>query len=274
MYTWFEPETGSARAVVVFAPAMGVRQDYYAEFADYLAAHQFLVGTMDYRAMGFNEPASLRGEKVTFMDWQVDIENLLESAAKRASGLPLILCGHSLGGQLLGTLRNRRHIDAVLTVASGTGYWGHNPKMRLQLLYLWYFAMPLMTRLCGYFPGRRLNKVGNLPREIALTWARWCRDPRYLMGDPAVRERSAFDQVRLPMLSLSFADDDYIPKAAVEHLHGFYTNAQIERRHVHPHEVGSQRIGHFGFFKLGGAHPLWQQTVAWLETHALGGKAG
>ena len=29
-----------------------------------------------------------------------------------------------------------------MTVASGTGYWRHNPRM-FSLIYLWFFAMPV-----------------------------------------------------------------------------------------------------------------------------------
>jgi predicted alpha/beta hydrolase len=244
---------------------MGVRQDYYTAFAEYLASAGFLVATIDYTDMGFNEPPSMRGSAVTFANWQDDLDTLIEAAAAKAPGKPLLLCGHSLGGQLLGTLRHRQRVTAALTIASGTGYWGHNRPMMLKLLYLWYVAMPLATRLFGYFPGRRLGKVGNLPREIALTWSRWCRHPQYLMGDAAIRARAGFDDVSVPILSLSFADDDYIPKSAIEQLHGFYSRARVERRHLRPSEVGEKRIGHFGFFKLPPGHALWAECAVWLS---------
>ncbi|MBI3716790.1 MAG: alpha/beta fold hydrolase [Betaproteobacteria bacterium] len=261
--SWFEP-AGAARAVMVIAPAMGVRQDYYTAFAQYLSEHGILVVTFDYRYVGFNEPASLRGVPVTFDDWREDLDTMIEAAVARAPGLPLYVCGHSLGGQILGLLRNRRRIAGVLTVASGTGYWRHNPRRSLQLLYLWFFAMPLYSRLFGYFPGERLNKVGNLPREIALTWARWCRQPEYLMGDESVRRQAGYEDVRAPVLSFSFSDDTYIPRPAIEQLHGFYRNARIERHHISPADVGESRIGHFGFFKLGEPHALWRQSLQWL----------
>lgn len=270
--TWFESAT-AAKAVVVIAPAMGVRQDYYTAFAEFLSAEGFHVVTNDYTDMGFNAPPTLRHSRVTFADWQRDLDALIEAAAAREPDLPLLLCGHSLGGQLLGTLRQRKRVTAALTIASGTGYWGHNRPMTLRLLYLWYVAMPLLTRLFGYFPGRRLGKVGNLPREIALTWARWCRDPQYLMGDANIRAEAGFDDVNVPILSLSFSDDDYIPKAAVEQLHGFYSHAAVERRHIQPAAVGERRIGHFGFFKLRSQHPLWQQCAQWLGTQSLAGRA-
>ena len=261
--TWFEP-AGAPRGVMVIAPAMAVRQDYYTDFAEHLAAHGFLVATFDYQFMGFNKPASMRGVAVTFDDWREDVDATIDAAALRAPGVPLYVCGHSLGGQIMGLLRNRHRLAGALTVASGTGYWRHNPRMTLQLLYLWFVAMPLYSRVFGYFPGERFNKVGNLPREIALTWSRWCRQPDYLLGDESVRREAGYEDLRVPMLSFSFSDDTYIPKPAIEQLHGFYRNARVERHHIRPTDVGESRIGHFGFFKLGAANPLWKQAAEWL----------
>ena len=266
--TWFT--CTQPKASIVIAPAMGVRQDYYTGFAEFLASEGFQVATIDYTDMGFNEPQSLKQSTVTISDWCADLDALIATAYDKSPDLPIIICGHSLGGQLFGALNNRHLITAALTIACGTGYWGHNPRMRLKLLYLWYVAMPLYTRLFGYFPGRRLNKVGNLPRDIALTWASWCRDPLYLLGDDAIKQKSGFGDVSVPILSISFSDDDYIPKPAIDQLHGFYTNAKVERRHLQPSDVGERRIGHFGFFKLHEGHALWHQCATWLHQQSKG----
>jgi predicted alpha/beta hydrolase len=194
---------------------------------------------------------------------------MLAAARDRADGAPLAILGHSLGGQLLGVLRHRTQVHAVLTVASGTGYWRHNPKWFLKLFYLWFFAMPVYTRLFGYFPGRKLGKVGDLPRAIALSWSSWCRHPQYLMGDQSMRQRAAYHEVTAPILSFSFADDRYIPKPAIEQLHGWFTRANVTRRHLTPAEANAKSIGHFGFFKLGRDHALWREASEWLLSHSL-----
>ncbi|MBL8513171.1 MAG: alpha/beta hydrolase [Betaproteobacteria bacterium] len=261
--TWHEP-SGDARAVLVIAPAMGTRQDYYAPFADYLASRGILVGTFDYRDSGFNQPANLAASVVTMRDWHHDLDAAIDAAAKRAPDVPRIVCGHSLGGQLLGVIRNRQSVDAMMTVASGTGYWRHNPRMFFRLLYLWFFAMPVYTRAFGYFPGRRFGKVGDLPKHIALAWSRWCRHPEYLLGDAAMREIAGYHEVSAPVLSFSFSDDTYIPKPAIEQLHGWFTGAQVTCRHLTPPEAGAKSVGHFGFFKLGHDHALWREAADWL----------
>ncbi len=261
--TWFEP-SGPARASLVIAPAMATRQDYYAPFAEFLASRGIRVATFDYRDAGFNQPSKLAGSDATMQRWLEDLDGAIELAAARSPGIPRLVCGHSLGGQLLGVIRNRLNVDALMTVASGSGYWRHNPRMFLKLLYLWFFAMPVYTRAFGYFPGRRFGKVGDLPKHIALDWSRWCRHPEYLMGDAEMRAIAGYDTVTAPILSFSFEDDVYIPKPAIEQLHGWFTGAHVTRRHLTPQEAGAKSVGHFGYFKLGAAHTLWHEAAEWL----------
>jgi predicted alpha/beta hydrolase len=261
--TWFEP-VGAVGATLVIVPAMGTRQDYYVPYAEYLASRGILVATFDYRDAGFNQPANLAKSTVTLREWLENIDNAIEAAAQRAPHVPHLVCGHSLGGQLLGVIRNRNRVDAMMTVASGTGYWRHNPRMFFQLLFLWFFAMPVFTRAFGYFPGRRIGLVGDLPKHVALAWARWCRHPEYLMGDAAMRAIAGYHEVQVPILSFSFEDDAYIPKPAIEQLHGWFAASRVTRRHMTPQEAGAKSVGHFGFFKLGADHALWQEAADWL----------
>ncbi|MBL8519064.1 MAG: alpha/beta hydrolase [Betaproteobacteria bacterium] len=261
--TWFTP-AAPPRALLLIAPAMSVRQDFYAPFAEFLRDAGFEVGTFDYRDAGFGARQRPAESNVTLLDWRDDVDAMLGEAERRAAGRPVLYCGHSLGGQLLGLLNRHPSIRAALTVASGTGYWRHNPKMTLRLLYLWFFAMPVYTRAFGYFPGRRLGKVGDLPREIALSWAAWCRHPEYLMGDEAMRAQAAYAAVTAPILSVSFDDDTYVPQPAVEQLHGWFRNAPVDRRHMTPGSAGGKAVGHFGFFKLGRGHALWREAAHWL----------
>lgn len=262
----FRPEgsAADARANVLILGAMGVRQDYYAPFARHLAAQGFAVTTFDYRGMGHSRRGSLRGFETDITTWATrDVPAALEAA--RAVEGPLYLVAHSLGGQILGLVPGREKVDGMFTVASGTGYFRHNRRMPLQLLYLWYVAMPLYTRLFGYFPGKRLRKVGDLPRGVALQWTRWCRHPHYLVDDQGRPITEGHANIRIPIFGLSFEDDEYIPRVAIDQLHGYYRAARVERRHVQPSEIGARRIGHFGFFNERFAESLWPVASRWLN---------
>src|SRR5687767_13626009 len=88
-------------AAVLIAGAMGVKQDYYAEFAAWLARQGFAALTFDYRGVGRSRPAamqrSLRGSDADLFDWADDIDSAIEQLATTAPGVPIYLVGHSLG---------------------------------------------------------------------------------------------------------------------------------------------------------------------------------
>ena len=91
---------------------------------------------------------------------------------------PLYLLGHSLGAQLPGLLNNQHKVSGMLSVAAGSGYWRENaPQLKRIVFYFWFVLVPLATGLCGYFPGRKLRKVGDLPAGVVMQWRKWCLNP-------------------------------------------------------------------------------------------------
>ena len=254
---------GEAWASMAIAPAMGVRQDFYAPFARFAAASGVHVTTFDYSGMGFARRGSLRALDVDVLGWGREVEEVLAQAQREAPRLPLALLGHSLGGQLHGLLA-RAPIAAAIHVTAGSGYYRLNRRLAWQVRLLWFVAMPLLTRLFGYFPGKRLRMVGDLPANVAWQWRSWCLHPDYLVGRvPGARE--SFERVRTPILSWSFADDPIIPREAVESLLRFYRNAPVERRHVDPRAEGAPHVGHFGFFSGRSRAAYWRPSLDWLQ---------
>lgn len=167
---------------------------------------------------------------------------------------------HSFGGQAIGLAANACRLDALVTVAAPSGYWRLWPCAdRWKYALLWYAGMPLITRIVGYFPAKALGFGEDLPRGVALQWARWCRRPGYI-DDYA--GHAAFEA---PILAFSFEDDALAPRAAVDALHAHYRTAEVVRQHVRPQEAGVDYIGHFGFFRQDVVPDLWDETVRWLN---------
>ncbi|HYD96032.1 MAG TPA: alpha/beta fold hydrolase [Noviherbaspirillum sp.] len=268
--TRFVP-AAAPKAVVVLPCAMGIRQDFYFPFAQFLAQQGFAVLTFDYRGAGASVPEkhrrSLRGLQADLFIWaERDYNAALRVAKEWQRNLPLLVVGHSLGGQLPGLLPDRDLIDGILTVAAGSGYWRHNvPKLKRYVWFMWYVAVPLCTPLFGYFPGKRLRMVGDLPRGVVYQWSRWCRHPDYVVDGKGRLIRDGFDRIRVPVLSLSFTDDELLSRKSIDRLHGIYRNAPVERRHIAPADVQARRIGHFGFFRPEFRTTLWRQAQEWLE---------
>jgi predicted alpha/beta hydrolase len=259
-----------ARASVVIGGAMGVRQDYYAPFAEWLSGQGFRVTTFDYRGSGESLPGtrdgSLRGFKADLFDWANDYEAVVDTAKAALPDAPLYLLGHSLGAQLPGFLKNQAKVDGLVSIAAGSGYWRDNaPQLRRMILYFWYVLVPLATRLCGYFPGRKLKKVGDLPAGVMLQWRKWCLDPLYSVGAEGEGARLAYAQATFPVLALSITDDELMTWRGTQNLINLYTGTQRSFERIAPADVGAKRIGHFGFFREQFSHNLWPRTVQVLE---------
>jgi predicted alpha/beta hydrolase len=260
----------AARAGVLIVPAMGVEQHYYAAFAHWLAERGYFAVTFDYRGIGHSRPArhrnSLRGLDADVFTWaQQDCAALVDFAAQRLGDKPLFWVGHSLGGQVFPLVPNRDRVRAMVTVAAGSGYWLENsPLLRSYVWWLWFFVTPVALRLFGYFPGRRLKKIGDLPHGVMRQWRAWCLNRDYVVGVEGEAVRRRYAEVGTPILSLSFTDDEYMSARNIESLHGFYANAPREMVRIAPREVGENRIGHFGFFRRRFADKLWPRAGAWL----------
>lgn len=258
------PAQGKAWATALVAPAMAVRQEFYEPYARFLATNGVHAITFDYRGIGASRPDDLASLEANVMDWATkDFEAMLGEAHRAAPQLPLVLVGHSLGGQILGLAPSNAKVRAALHVVAGSGYYGFNERMRLRVLFLWFVAIPLFTRLYGYFPGRKLRMIGDLPRGAALQWRRWCTHPLYALSEGEAA-RESFDRVTARILSYSFADDPMIDVRAVDSLNGFFRNARIEHRHVDPRAAGAS-VGHFGFFVEASGARLWRESLDWLR---------
>lgn len=263
---FFSP-TDAPRASVLLPGAMGVAQRYYTYFAQWLASRGFAAATFDYRGIGLSAPRSLRACDVNILDWaHGETATMLAALKQRSPDRPLFVVGHSLGAQLVGMIPNRQLIDGVVIVASGSGYWRTtSPPTRRNSLLMWRVLAPTLTPLFGYFPGKRIGAVGDLPRGVIRQWRRWCLHPEYMLSEEQMGFRKQFADVRTPMLSLSFTDDEMMSAHSTEALHRFYANAPIEHRRLAPGDVNADRIGHFGFFRPEFQRTLWPLAAQWIE---------
>ncbi|MDR2186736.1 MAG: alpha/beta fold hydrolase [Azonexus sp.] len=260
--SFFQPKQ-EAKAAVLVVPAMGIRQDYYAPFAAWLSNQGYLVATFDYSGTGLSRDGDIRRLRVNIFDWaQCDCDAMIDAVQARVPSRPIYWLGHSLGGQILGLVPNWNRVSKAVTIATGSGYWIENtPDLKWKVWWLWFVVAPLMTRACGYFPGKRLRKVGDLPRGVMDQWRQWCLNPDYVVGAEGQAVREKFAAVSVPITSFSFTDDEMMSARNTESMHGFYTTAPKTMKRIAPQDIGAERIGHFGFFRSRFEDSLWRHQL-------------
>jgi predicted alpha/beta hydrolase len=257
-----------ARAVAVIGGALGVRQDFYFDFAGYLAEHGVTAFTFDYRGVGHSAPRSLRRFRATLTDWaRHDYDAVLREARAASPAGPLMVVGHSMGAQLPALAEAGRHVEAMVAVAGGGGYWGGLAwGLRPFMLAMVGVVAPLTIPLAGYFPGKRLRMMGDLPAGVMRQWSRWCLHPDYVVGvEPGARE--AYARARFEILSLSFTDDQMMSQRNIDTLHAHFRGAQRQSRRLSPADAGGP-IGHMGFFRRRYRDTLWPVALDWMLARA------
>lgn len=262
--TLFEPRSG-AHGTVVLHGATATPARFYTKFAEFLCERGLRVVTYDYRGVGGSRPDTLRGFRATMTDWaRVDARSVHRYVAERFPGEPVVVVGHSFGGQLLGLLDDAHSASGALLVAAQLGYYGHWPVAdQLRLGVIWHGLVPMLTTALGYLPGKA-GLGEDLPAGVAREWAKWCTSPEYLITHvPDAAER--FARFASPVRFYSFTDDDYAPKAAVEALVDRFRRAPVDHRVVVPEEHGGKPIGHFGFFRPRFRQTLWSEAADFLS---------
>lgn len=259
----FRPE-GEVRRVVLIVPALGVTQAFYEDFARWLGTQGLATVTFDFRGIGLSAPSSLKGYHASITDWAVrDVPAVIDAAASGFPGLPISYIGHSLGGQIFGMVPGNERVDRVLTVACGSGYRRLVAKsVKPAMPLLMHVIVPLALRVVGYFPGKRLGMLGDLPRGVIMQWRRWCLHPDYVGSEDGAAARYA--QVRQPFTTVILSDDELITPAGVRNVHGLYANAQVQFHTLKPEDHGLQHLRHFGFFKKRSANSVWPQALRWI----------
>jgi predicted alpha/beta hydrolase len=232
------PNEGVVQNVVIICSATGVKQSYYESFATWLSAHGYTAITFDYQGIGDSLKKPIKQVNATASSYgEQDIPAVISYAMQELNPQHIFLMGHSIGGQLIGLSVLPPVVKGILLVAAQSGYWK--------------------------FPGKNFN-MENLPKGVALEWAKWCRSPNYLF-DHLNQASKLFANINIPIVSYSFSDDDYAPKSAVDWLSNQYKNSHVIRKHIRPQDIQTERIGHFGIFKEKCANILWVDFIREME---------
>lgn len=257
------------RAIVIINPATGVLARYYHHLARFLVTHGFDVVTYDYRGIGRSRPRALRGSGIRWRDWgALDFDGVVRWAHASRPDAPLFVIGHSIGGFLPGFASASTLIDRMLTVGAQYAYFrDYAAASRRSLFVKWHLVMPLLTRVVGYFPGRRLGWLEDLPAGVANEWS--LRRADMELSYPR-HEREAtlasFAAIRAPITALATSDDDFATLPAMHRTVRYFRSSERTIAILRPEDLGYAAIGHFGLFHSRHANDFWQGLLLWLNT--------
>lgn len=243
---------------LVIAPAMGASQNFYHPLARWMASKGWRVICFDYRGLEKNNKVTREMDQ-SILTWASrDANAVLDFAYEQSKGQQVVWFGHSLGCQLLGAMSSRSKVDRLVGVATGTGYWLRGdfalmPKAAL----LWFVLVPVLTPLFGFFPGKKLNVVTDLPKNVIWQWRSWCLNRDYVAGAEDSAIKDDYDRYEVPLDILTFTDDELMSAKNSSDLYRLYPRAKGRHTRIAPKQAGLKRIGHFGFFKEKQEEILW-----------------
>lgn len=266
--TLYLPRGPKTHAVLINS-ATAVPRKIYRGFASYLATRGCAVLTYDYRGTGDSIPkkaTSLRGFKTSMSEWaEKDVTAAVAWMRGRYGKMPLAFVGHSFGGQALGLIPNNTEVSRALLVAAQAGTWRlMTPPENYRIYAMMKFIGAPLARVVGYAPGR-IGLGLDLPKGVFLEWADWVTRDRYFFDDDTLRALVNFPQYRGDLRALSFSDDPWATRPAVEMLCAGFTAIKPDIDTIKPIEIGAGKIGHFGFFRPEHRDTLWRGAAEWLQ---------
>lgn len=244
------------RASLLWLPALGVAAKHYLPFAEALAARGIAVFVHEWRGNG---GSNLRADRAH--DWgyrallQQDLPHSEAAIAGRLPGLPRILGGHSLGGQLaccrLGLLAREDGAERptrLWLVASGAPYWRAFPSRTRWWLPFAYRFLPWLADRRGALPGRRVGFGGDEARGLIRDWARSALSGRYAAVGMDVDLEAAMAQVEIQADAVVLDSDWLAPESSLRFLLSKLPRTQARVETLDSHALGA-RADHFAWMK-------------------------
>lgn len=262
-----EPSRDLGRTAIITA-ATGAKASYYWRYAMFLASHGFSSVVADYRGVGRSVPdGGLRGMSTRWHEWgTLDVDAVIGWALDDGPDRTVVAVGHSFGGLAVCLAPHARAVSRLLMVGAQHAHWpDYARRARPQMVWRWHLVMPVISTLLGFFPGRRLGWMEDVPRGVALDWARGRSNFARTIGRDGDAIMARLTQLDFDILAVAATDDPFATSTATDRLLGYLPHARSQRCSIAPDTVGSGEIGHLGLFHERFRDTLWPQSVAWLR---------
>ena len=256
-------------ATLLWLPALGVAARHYEPFAAALARHGVATFIHEWRGHGSSSLRAGHG-----CDWgyrqllATDLPASEAASRARLPGLPRIVGGHSLGGQLaachLGLAPDAPR--QLWLVASGAPYWRAFPQPIRHGLPLAYRFLPWLAKRFGALPGRRIGFGGQEAPGVMADWGATALTGRYAANGLDVDLERALGAVAPDVRAVVLEDDWLAPLSSLQFLLSKFQGAAARIHPMDATDLGA-RADHFAWMRAPDA------VADWLCTGMAAGRA-
>lgn len=214
--------------IVLIAPAMAIGSGYYRPLVEEFERRGWEARALGRRGFEHGQPRASRTEDWTYRDEIDDIARAVAAARTEAPGRPVLVLGHSLGGQLVaGHELTRSPADGVVTVGGAIPHYRHFRYGGIHLAVMAAAIVPVATTVLGYLPKPAFGGPG--ARTFMREWARMV-----LTGRPPFARGP---HIQTPSFIVSLGDDQLSPKPAVDDLARLFAPDAVTRWHYAADDV-------------------------------------
>jgi predicted alpha/beta hydrolase len=242
----FLPENPKGTVQINAGTATNIK--FYKPLAKYLASRGFVSCLWDYRGNGKSAPKSLRGCEYRYADYgKYDMSAIKQFLENEFPDLPLMVLGHSAGGQQVGLMPNAKGYAGMLAVAVSTGYAPGMPLyFKLQSHLFFKIITPISIALKGYLRAKPLGIIRFMGKTVEDHYTR-------KMPFPIHVHSSTDDEISTDQNIDSFWS----------HIDSPYS---ITFQQWKPEDIGQKRIKHFGYFRSLAKADIWPRWVEQLDS--------
>ncbi|MBT3980577.1 MAG: alpha/beta fold hydrolase [Bacteriovoracaceae bacterium] len=262
----FRSSCENPKGVIVCLPAMGVPRKLYRPFAQKLSEAGFHV--INFELRGIDSSSIRPGRNVDFgyaHFLKYDLPAYVELAGSTFDGLPLYLCGHSLGGQLSALYLSQHPKSAkglILVAACLVHYKGWSFPKNLAILGGTHLAYQI-SKIVGHFPGRKLGFGGQEAVSVMRDWSFNGRTGRYKLSGCGIDYDQSLKDLDIPILAISIKGDIFAPPKAVDLLISKIGSKNSTHNNLMIAEL--QGSAHFGWIKS--SEKVVEQINQWVSSH-------
>ncbi len=238
------------RYAALLLPALGIQAKLYRTLASELASQGCSVALLEQRGHGLSKVRAGYRQRYSMVDTlEQDIPAALNWLSSQHPQAPLLMGGHSLGGHL-STIYAGQHptqLAGIVHLACGFPYYRDFAAKEQRLLRFLCTIMPLFSLLPGYYPGDLVGFGGRESMAMMKQWRQWAMSGSFdFDGHTGMAEAVA--RFTGPVMSVSFEQDNFSTKAAVDRALSPFTNAAVQRAVLGREEQGDY-LGHTAWAK-------------------------